>query len=79
METPKPGEKYMHFKGKPYIIIAIANDCETPEKKLVIYKQLYGSEDFPLGTVWSRPLENFLGDKEFEDGKKVKRFILITK
>lgn len=68
---------YQHFKGKDklYQVIALARDCENHEKKVVVYKQLYESE-FPKGTIWTRSLEDFLGEKII-DGKSVKRFVLI--
>ncbi len=77
IEEPKPGEKYRHFRGedKIYEIIAVARDCDNPKKRYIIYKNLYES-DFPRGTIWSRPLEEFCGYKEI-NGQKVKRFTLI--
>jgi len=82
-QEPKPGEIYQHFKGKEklYKVIAIARDCENPEKKIVIYKQLYDNKnnqnEFPKGTIWSRPLGDFTGEKILENGNKVKRFTLV--
>lgn len=87
MEEPNPGERYLHFKGKEYEIIAVANDCDNPGKKIVVYKQLYQSEN-PVGAVWFRSLEDFVGYKEFKEnttingklfraGEKVKRFVLV--
>ena len=40
MDTPKVGAFYTHFKGKEYIIIAIAKDSETLED-IIVYKGLY--------------------------------------
>ncbi|MDP2628342.1 MAG: DUF1653 domain-containing protein [Nanoarchaeota archaeon] len=75
MIEPKTGEKYRHFNGqdKIYEIVCVALDCENPENKMVIYKQLYETENFPVGTIWKRDLEIFVGFKEL-NGKKVKRF-----
>jgi hypothetical protein len=89
MQTPKPEEIYRHFKGKNYRIIGIANDSENPDKKIVIYEQLYASEN-ALGTLWARNLEDFIGDKIFDKdtkvgdrifraGERVKKFTLIEK
>jgi hypothetical protein len=84
MIEPKSGERYLHFKGKMYEIICIAKDCDKPDKRLVVYKQLYSSEN-PIGTIWVRSLEDFTGYKEFNEdiqvserffrkGEKIKRF-----
>ena len=45
----KVGEKYRHYKGGEYLIVAIAMHSETGEK-MVVYKALYGNEQ-----VWVRP------------------------
>ena len=87
MEEPKPGWRYLHFKGGEYEVIAVGRDCHNSGKKVVVYKQLYNSEH-SKGTIWVRSLEDFLGDKKFEEdvvingrtyktGENVKRFILI--
>lgn len=77
MEEPKPRETYLHFKGLDYEIIAVAQDSDNPEKKSVVYKSLYGGERFPIGTVWSRSLENFLETVDFR-GEKIRRFTKIN-
>ena len=61
------GGKYMHYKGKPYRVLAVAKHSETLEE-MVVYQQLYGEED-----VWVRPLGMFLETVEVE-GKTVPRF-----
>ncbi|MBU2577065.1 MAG: DUF1653 domain-containing protein [Nanoarchaeota archaeon] len=68
--------KYRHFKGGEYEVIAIAKDCEDPEKEVVVYRALYDSEDFEIGQVWTRLLEDFIGFKNV-DGEQVKRFTFI--
>lgn len=66
MEEPQPGERYIHFKGKDrlYEIVGIARDCNNLSKLSVIYKSLYDSEIFPIGTIFSRSLEDFVGFKD---------------
>lgn len=54
MNSPKIGERYRHFKGRDYEIVAIATHTET-EEKLVVYKALYGSFE-----IYARPLSMFL-------------------
>lgn len=49
----KVGEKYRHYKGGEYVIVAIAKHSETGEK-MVVYKALYGNEQ-----VWVRPYDMF--------------------
>ena len=80
-QRPEVGEKYVHFKGtdKIYEIVGVARDCENPSNEVVIYRQLYPTENFPIGTIWSRSLEDFCGEKELPDESKVKRFRRKTK
>ncbi|MFH1500389.1 MAG: DUF1653 domain-containing protein [archaeon] len=74
MEIPKEGEVWQHFKGEhmKYKIIAITNDTETQEKR-VVYEQLYEGSDYPKGTLWDRPLKMFMSTKVV-DGKEIQRF-----
>ena len=75
MNNPKTGERYRHFKGKDYEIVAIATHTET-EEKLVIYKALYGSNE-----IFARPLSMFLEkvDREkYPDIKQKYRFEKYT-
>ncbi|MEY4440518.1 MAG: hypothetical protein RLY49_144 [Candidatus Parcubacteria bacterium] len=71
MTTPIVGEKYKHFKGNEYEIIALAKHSETLED-LVVYKALYGE-----GQVWVRPANMFDDIKKLEDGTEVKRFTRV--
>lgn len=71
MNTPQPDEKYKHFKGNEYQIIALAKHSETLED-LVVYKALYGE-----GQVWVRPASMFLDMKTLEDGTQVQRFTKV--
>lgn len=68
--------RYRHCKGKEYEVIAVARDCDNPQKKIVIYEALYACEEFPYGQVWTRSLEDFVGFKNI-DGEQVKRFTFI--
>ena len=70
--------KYRHFKGGEYEVIVVARDCENSERKIVVYRALYASEDFDFGQIWTRSFENFVGLKEIE-GRKIKRFEFVGK
>lgn len=66
-----PGKKYMHFKGKEYLVTDIAIHSETREL-YVVYKALYG--DFK---TFIRPYEMFASpvDREkYPDVKQEYRF-----
>lgn len=92
MKIPKENEIYVHFKGKDrkYEIVTVS---KVNGKNFVWYKSLYEDEkkEIYLGQVFSRPLEEFCGDKKFYEnytnydgktfrkGEKVKRFTLISK
>ena len=51
---------YKHFKGNYYIVVDVAYDSETKEKR-VVYRQLYG--DMKL---WIRPYDMFLSEVDHE-------------
>ena len=67
--------KWKHFKGGEYEVLGIVYRKKTNEK-LVIYKQLYVSEKYPKGTLWGRPVDDFLGTKKI-DGVKIPRFAFV--
>jgi hypothetical protein len=69
--NPQPNEKYKHFKGNEYVILALAKHSETLED-IVVYQALYGE-----GQVWVRPLHMFLDMKTLEDGTQVQRFTKV--
>ena len=54
MRKIKVGEKYRHFKGHEYIVIAIAKDSEDLTEK-VVYQDLNNSLN-----VWVRDKDEFL-------------------
>ncbi len=65
------GERYKHFKGNEYQIIALAKHSETLED-MIVYKALYGE-----GDVWVRPATMFTDMKTLEDGTRVQRFTKV--
>lgn len=74
MEEIKLG-KYQNYKGNFYEVIGVAQHTETREE-FVVYKSLYESPEFPLGTLWIRPKEMFLAEVE-TNGQKVPRFKFV--
>lgn len=58
-----PSGKYRHFKGGDYLFVGVSHYRMTGEY-LVVYKPLYNSRDYPGGTLWCRPLGDFLGKKK---------------
>lgn len=68
--NPKPGEIWVHFKGKEYEIICVAEHTESNEL-MVVYKNKKG--------LWVRPLDMFMSkvDKnKYPDVKQKYRFVL---
>ena len=69
------GGIYRHFKGQKYKVLALAQDSENHDRKLVVYQGLY--DDKP---IWVRELDMFLSkvDKEkYPDVLQIYRFELI--
>lgn len=65
----KAGDRFMHFKGTVYTVLALARHTETDEK-LVIYSD-------EQGNTWARPEEMFssLVDREkYPEAKQKYRF-----
>jgi|GEM_PF-52215 len=74
-ERPKAFQRYRHFKGKDYQVLAIARKEDTGEE-LVIYQQLYGNYE-----VFARSLEQFTSEVDhvkYPDVKTKWRFTLIA-
>lgn len=70
-DSIKPGQRYRHYKGNDYEIVALGRHTET-EEELVVYRALYGA-----GGVWVRPLAMFV-ERVTYHGQDVPRFDLIT-
>jgi hypothetical protein len=64
------GELYEHCKGSLYLILEVARDSSECAKEMVVYKSLTKS-DYPAGTIWTRPLEEFIDMHK----SGVKRFV----
>lgn len=65
---------YRHFKGKYYLVEAVARDSET-DAELVVYRKLYGD-----GSLWVRPLGMFLSEvdnEKYPDVQQKYRFELV--
>ena len=74
MYTPKPLDKYRHFKGKCYQVLCIAENSETSNKE-VIYQALYAPYK-----IYARDLDMFMSkvDKEkYPDASQEYRFELL--
>ncbi len=71
---PRPGDKYMHFKGKAYQIVCVAYHSETRER-MVAYQALYGSFE-----CFVRPLASFMSQvdrKKYPQSRQKYRFELM--
>lgn len=68
--APTPGDRYRHYKGGEYEVVACAVKEDTLEL-LVIYKSL------AKGTLWARTLHDWSADVEV-DGRRVGRFTRVT-
>ena len=68
----KPGI-YEHYKGKKYLVLALAKHSETLED-LVVYIPLYENQE---SKIWVRPLDMFMENVEIE-GKKTPRFKFLS-
>lgn len=67
----EPGQRWRHFKGGIYVIVANAHD-EATGLAVVVYR---GVND---ATTWVRPLSNFLGRvKDSIERPSPQRFVLM--
>ncbi|MCR4690623.1 MAG: DUF1653 domain-containing protein [Lachnospiraceae bacterium] len=74
-ETPKPYERYRHFKGNLYQILTTAKDAGSG-KEMVVYQALYGNY-----TTYVRSLEEFMSptDKnKYPQAEQEYRFEKVT-
>lgn len=69
------GQKYKHYKGKEYVIVALGRHSETLEE-MVVYQGLYSDPEFGDSPVWVRPQSMFIESVTFE-GVTVKRFTRV--
>lgn len=74
MQTITPGT-YKHYKGGMYEVIGVGR-IEATLEECVMYKSLYETEDFPMGSLWVRPVSDFAGEVDV-DGAMVPRFIRL--
>lgn len=70
VSAPAPGDRFRHYKGGEYEVVACAVKEDTLEL-LVIYKSL------AKGTLWARTLYNWSEDVEV-GGQRVGRFTRIA-
>lgn len=61
----KKGDKFRHFKGTVYTVIALAKHTET-EEELVIYRDEQGS-------TWARPVDMFCSPVDTEKYPNIKQ------
>ncbi len=64
---------YQHYKGGKYKVHFVSKHSETLEE-FVVYEALY---DNPESKFWSRPIDLFTDEVEWE-GKTVKRFVFLS-
>lgn len=62
------GKKFKHFKGGIYEVIALAKDCDDPNRELVIYRSMSDQQ------TWARNMDEFTNMALLPDGTHVKRF-----
>jgi len=72
------GGTYSHYKKENYFVevVGIAHHSETLEK-MVVYKSLQDSDEYPKGTLWARPFAMF-EESVTVDGREVPRFSYVA-
>lgn len=71
----KAGQRYRHYKGKIYTILALARNSATLDIE-VVYQGEYSGSEFGDNPIWTRPIEEFIQSVEVE-GDRVSRFELL--
>ncbi|MBR1691945.1 MAG: DUF1653 domain-containing protein, partial [Lachnospiraceae bacterium] len=74
-ENPKPMQRYRHFKGNLYQVLALAKDSETMQE-VVVYQALY--DDYQ---IYVRSLEMFMSrvdTEKYPDAAQEFRFEPVT-
>lgn len=79
------GATYKHYKRNDlvhkngeylYEVIGVAHHTEDLSK-LVVYKALYATPEYPKDTIWTRPYDMFVGNVTLPDGTSKQRFTLL--
>ena len=60
---------YEHYKGGIYVVLTLAQDTAT-DKPVVVYQSTL------FGSIYTRPLDEFMEEVTLEDRTKVRRFKL---
>lgn len=69
------GQRYKHYKGGEYTILAVGLKEDTHEK-LVVYQAEYDIPEFGMHAVWIRSYDEFTGAVE-QDDNTIPRFKLL--
>lgn len=67
---------YRHYKGGEYEVIGIARSINDHELRYVVHRAMGEGSD-PT-RLWLRPYDEFFGDVDDGEGRKVPRFTLIA-
>ena len=68
MSLVRAGKVYRHFKGEPYVVIAVTDSSGDLETQSVTYMNLI------TGAMWDRSLEEFASPKVHDNGEEEARF-----